>query len=591
MTGFRLIFSICLLMILGLACSNENSNPDKQRPNVLLILTDDQGMGDVGIHGNDSIETPVQDQLAREGVRMNFFYVSPVCAPTRASLLTGRYHYRTGTTWMTRNGEAMRSEEVTLAEVFKANGYATGCFGKWHNGAHFPQNPLGQGFDTFTGFSGGQWNRYYDPDLESEGKKTRFKGYITDILTDAAVDFISKNKDQPFFAYLPYNAPHSPFIAPDSLFQKYRQKGLSVRNASIYGMIESIDTNIGRLLATLKELELLENTLVIFMTDNGPNGDRYTMDLRGRKGAVSDGGVRVPCFFYWKDQLEGGQIIEELTAHIDILPTLVDLLNLDPISTLPLDGISFASLLNGGLDSLPERNFYTFSVNRNPFKGSVRNRTHRLTVSGEKEFRLTQWKEDPSEKHDLKGQSPQLAEAMYHDYLNKYEEVTEELDAFLPIPLGYDEAPEVDLPAHEGFSQGGLRYKSSSQGWNNDWWVNWTSELDTMYWNIEVASETSYKAFLKYECQREYVGSYIHLKVGTEEISAQLTEAFIGETFHNREQLSRGRVADDQTWGELALGEIKLSKGSERICLFASDISNGQVAETKGLRLEKIIRE
>jgi len=139
------------------------ANQKKQtKPNVILILTDDQGYGDVGVHGNDSIQTPVQDFLANEGIRMDNFYVSPVCAPTRASLLTGRYHYRTGTTWVTRNAESMRSEEVTLAEVFKANGYGTGCFGKWHNGAHYPENPNGQGFDTFTGFCGGHWNRYID---------------------------------------------------------------------------------------------------------------------------------------------------------------------------------------------------------------------------------------------------------------------------------------------------------------------------------------------------------------------------------------------------------------------------------------------
>jgi len=582
------IAAVLFLLVVALACTQQAIDHEKAPPNVLLILTDDQGIGDIGIHGNDSIETPVQNMLATEGIRMNYFYVSPVCAPTRASLLTGRYHYRTGTTWMTRNGEAMRSEEVTLAEIFKANGYATGCFGKWHNGAHYPQNPLGQGFDTFTGFSGGQWNRYHDPDLESDGKTTWFTGYITDIITEAAADFIATNSDKPFFAYLPYNAPHTPYIAPDSLFLKYRQQGVSVRNASIYGMIERIDQNLGRLLDTLESQGILENTLVIFMTDNGPNGDRYRMGLRGRKSSVSDGGVRVPCFFYWKDHLKGGRTLEELTAHIDILPTLVELLDLEPIPTLPLDGISFAPLLLGQAKSLPDRTFFTFSVNRNRYKGSVRNRTHRLTISGENEYRLTQLKEDPQEARDVKTQFPGLASALYTEYLNKYEEVTAGLEGYLPVPVGYAASPVVELPAHEGFPLGDVRYNSSPQGWNNDWFVNWTAKSDTLYWNIEVAAGGTYRAYLKYECPQEYVGSRIHVNVGTAETSALLTEAFIGETLYNHEQLSRGRVADDQTWGELDLGELELKAGPGRVLLFATDIRQGMVAETKGLRLEKL---
>jgi len=344
--------TLFLLLIL-FSCSNLKDESENQKPNVLLILTDDQGFGDVAIH-------PIQDQLAREGIRMNHFYVSPVCAPTRASLLTGRYHYRTGTTWVTRNGEAMRSEEVTLAELFKANGYATGCFGKWHNGAHYPQGPIGQGFDEFLGFRGGHWNRYNNPDLEVNGQMKKMEGYITDIFTDAAMDFINTHKDQPFFAYVPYNTPHTPYITPEPLYQKYQQMGLSDTNASIHGMVENIDQNVGRLLEKLEALGILENTLVIFMTDNGPNGDRYVAGLKGKKASVTDGGVRVPCFFYWKDHLQGGQLIDELTAHIDIFPTLVEFLNLNPIKTLPLDGVSFAPLLNGAKTTLADRNFWSY---------------------------------------------------------------------------------------------------------------------------------------------------------------------------------------------------------------------------------------
>ena len=284
---FPLLFSITFF-----SCRSNENTEKPRKPNVLFILTDDQGYGDLHIHGNDSIDTPNLDGLANEGLRLDNFYVSPVCAPTRASLLTGRYHYRTGTTWVTRNGEAMRSEETTLAEVFKANGYATGCFGKWHNGSHYPQNPLGQGFDEFTGFCAGHWNNYFEPFIETNGKQIQASGYLTDILTDSAMSFVRRNKNRPFFCYVPFNTPHTPFIVPQKYFDKYKALGYSDRLATTYGMVENIDDNVGRLLTTLDEEGLTENTLVIFMTDNGPNFTRYNGNQKGRKAWVNDGPSR-----------------------------------------------------------------------------------------------------------------------------------------------------------------------------------------------------------------------------------------------------------------------------------------------------------
>ena len=169
------------------------------RPNVLLILTDDQGYGDVTSHGNPLIRTPFQDQLARSGVRFDRFFVSPVCAPTRASLLTGRYALRTGVHGVTRGYETMRSNELTVAEILQAAGYRTGAFGKWHNGRHMPNHPVGQGFDEFIGFCGGHWNRYFDANLEHNGKPIRTQGYIADVLTDAAIHFMESQREGPWF--------------------------------------------------------------------------------------------------------------------------------------------------------------------------------------------------------------------------------------------------------------------------------------------------------------------------------------------------------------------------------------------------------
>ncbi len=576
-----------LLLLFSLFACNQEEPLSPTPTNVILILTDDQGYGDVNLHGNDSIQTPVQNRLAEEGFRLDNFYVSPVCAPTRASLLTGRYHYRTGTTWVTRNGEAMRSEETTLAELFKANDYATGCFGKWHNGAHYPENPNGQGFDTFTGFCGGHWNRYINPTLEVNGKMIATKGYISDILTDSAMTFIARNKEKPFFAYLPYNTPHTPFIAPDELYQKYKAQGLSDKIASTYGMIENIDNNIGRLLNQLENLNLLENTLVIFLTDNGPNFDRYNANMKGRKGWINDGGVRVPCFFYWKNHLESGQISKQLTSHIDILPTLVDLLKLKPTKTLPLDGISFAPILTQQADTLSNRTLYTFSVNQNKYKGSARTQQHRLTITNENEYQLTDLLADPFEKQNLINQFPHIGKSMYEDYINKYEEVTKNLQEFAPIPVGYTASPSVSLPAHEGYFTGSLQYKTAHWGWCNDWFTNWTSPADTMYWNLNVVADGSYQVSLKYACPATSVGIPITIQANNKHLDSSIRKAFSSEFVDDYEQVDRLVEADEQTWATQELGVISLNKGTQRLKLFASHQQASSLADVKAIILEK----
>lgn len=582
-------FGLLMLGLLSIvACTKKNtSKSENASPNVLLILTDDQGYGDVAVHGNDSLDTPFQDILATQGIRMDNFYVSPVCAPTRASLLTGRYHYRTGTTWVTRNGEAMRSEERTLAEVLKDNGYATGCFGKWHNGGHFPQNPNGQGFEDFTGFCGGHWNRYFDPDLEVNGKMIRAKGYITDILTDSAITFMERNRDKPFFAYVPYNTPHTPFISPTNLYQKYKSKGLTDRIASTYGMIESIDNNIGRMLKKLEDLKILENTIVIFITDNGPNFNRYNAGMKGRKGWVTDGGTRVPCFIYWKDKLKGGKVLKDLTSHIDILPTLADLLNLQKVETLPLDGKSFAAVLTGESTELPDRQLFTFHINENKFRGSVRNKEYRLVVNKENDYELTSMYEDPGEKQDLKQEQAQIAAQLYQEYLSKYDEVTKELNGWQPIPIGYQEAPVVTLPAHEGFFTGGLKYEASQWGWCNDWFTNWTTTKDTMYWNVKVANPGTYQVKIQYAAEEGHLGSQLIVQSGTNTTSGTLNKAHTPVEIDALEQVQRQVEAIDQTWAVLDAGTIPLNQGVQKIALFAKDIKNNKVGELKSIILEK----
>ncbi len=245
------------------------------------------GWGDLRCHGNDQLDTPSLDKLQAESVALKHFYVSPVCSPTRSSLLTGRHHFRLRVLNTTAGLEMMHGDEITLAEALKPAGYINGCFGKWHNGANHPSTARGQGFDEFFGFVGGFFSNYFDPELEHNGLPAVRKGFITDVLADAAMSFIEKHRSQPFFCYVPFNACHSPMQAPEDLFTKYSAIGFELKTAAVYAMIENLDTNIGRILAKLDSLGLAENTIVMFASDNGPNTPRFNGGIRGAKGACS----------------------------------------------------------------------------------------------------------------------------------------------------------------------------------------------------------------------------------------------------------------------------------------------------------------
>lgn len=261
---------------------------DERHPNVLIVLTDDQGFGDITAHGNPHVRTPHLDHFADSEARFDRFFVSPVCAPTRASLLTGRYHLRTGVSGVTRGYENMRTEEVTIAELFRLAGYATACFGKWHNGRHMPLHPNGQGFEEFVGFCGGHWNTYFDPPLEHNGKPIEREGYIADILTDEAIRFIGNQGDKPWLCYLAFNTPHSPWRVPDKYWDHYENLGLDTQAQCAYAMVENIDDNFARLLDTVDTMGA-KNTIVLFLTDNGANSDRFNAGMKGRKGSVDEG--------------------------------------------------------------------------------------------------------------------------------------------------------------------------------------------------------------------------------------------------------------------------------------------------------------
>ncbi|WKN33233.1 arylsulfatase [Porifericola rhodea] len=585
--------TLALVFIGLMACDSlpeEEIYASVDHPNVVLILTDDQGYGDIGIHGNDTIETPVLDQIAKEGIRLDRFYVSPVCAPTRASLLTGRYHLRTGTSWVTDGMEDMHSEEVTMAEVFKENGYATGCFGKWHNGAHYPRDPIGQGFDEFVGFKSGHWYNYFDTSLESNQDTVQTEGFMVDALTDYALNFIEKNKDQPFFCYIPYNTPHSPFQVPDKYFDKYKAKGLDNKLAAIYGMCENIDDNVGRVLKKLDDLNINENTIVIFLTDNGPNSQRYNGNMRGHKGSVHEGGVRVPFFIRWDSHLPRGKVIDQITAHIDVLPTLNELCQLEPVKTLPLDGVNLLPLLLGESEELKERTIFTHQVHGGkirPYPGAARTPQYRLVMQSEDNIMLYDMQGDPEERQNLLHERNDIAKALQKDYLRWFENVTKNNKQAPPIPLGYTQAPIVELPAHEASLSENLSYVYSPHGWAHDWVRQWTNTSDSMYWNVDVVEGGDYRVQLKYTASPEQVGAKMQVTSASSSVSQINTQPYKPIKVPSPDRVEREQEAYEQSWAALDLGLLKLSKGQQPISLKADNIPADGLGEVKAVVLTK----
>jgi arylsulfatase A-like enzyme len=258
------------------------------RPNIVVILTDDQGWGDLSLHGNPNLSTPRIDDLARQGAQIEHFYVCPVCSPTRAEFLTGRYHTRMGVFSTSAGGERFDADETTIADVFRGAGYATAAFGKWHNGMQHPYHPNARGFDDFYGFCSGHWGHYFSPMLEHNGRIVQGDGFLVDDLTGHAIEFIHDQKGKPFFVYLPLNTPHSPMQVPDKYWDRFKEKEIVPDPApenqkdvqlqhtrAALAMCENIDDNVGRILDYLERSKLADNTIVVYFCDNGPNGKRF----------------------------------------------------------------------------------------------------------------------------------------------------------------------------------------------------------------------------------------------------------------------------------------------------------------------------
>ncbi|SFB88339.1 arylsulfatase [Algibacter lectus] len=424
------------------------------KPNVILIVTDDQGFGDLGYYGNPHVKTPTIDRFAKESVRFDEFLVSPVCAPTRAALMTGRYSLRTGVRDTYRGGAIMATNEITIAEMLKAAGYKTGMIGKWHLGDNYPSRPQDQGFDfTLNHLSGGigqggDWpnalqgnRRYFDPILWKNGEMVETKGYCSDVFTDEAIHFVEENKANPFFLYLSFNAPHAPLQVPDEYYNMYKDidpsKGFEnddrpfpvmdekmKENArKVYAMVSNIDDNLKRLFQNLENIGIKDNTLVIFMTDNGHQHDRYAAGMRGRKSYVYEGGVRVPSFWSLPSQFKGNRDIKTPAAHYDVLPTLAELCHAPLPNNRILDGKSLLPLLNNETSNLENRTFARSWVRGGPEKYtniSIRKNQYKLVGNTEQTadintFELYNIIKDPYEQDNMVTTHPIEAQSLKNE--------------------------------------------------------------------------------------------------------------------------------------------------------------------------------
>jgi arylsulfatase A-like enzyme len=413
-----------------------------RRPNVLIVITDDQGWGDFGFHGNPVLKTPVLDRLASECVELTRFHVSPVCSPTRASLLTGRYNYRTGVVDTYLGRSTMAADETTLAEMFAAAGYRTGIFGKWHLGDNYPSRSIDQGFQESLVHRGGgigqaadpPGNSYFDPVLSHNGHDAKTRGYCSDVFTDAAIEFVTLHRREPFFAYLAFNCPHTPLQVPPEYHRRYQNKDLDDDTAKVYGMIANIDDNLGRLLARFKELELDENTIVVFLTDNGPQVRRYNGVLNDLKGSVHDGGIRVACLMRWPGKFSAGRKVDQVAAHIDLVPTLLDACRIDRPRDVSFDGVSLLPILLGQQPALAERSlFFQWHRGDVPERGracAVRRSRYKLVQPEGREgqafspaWALYDMLNDPGERTNLIDQQGELAAEMKRDYEAWFDDV------------------------------------------------------------------------------------------------------------------------------------------------------------------------
>ncbi len=580
------------------------------RPSVVVMLADDAGWGDYGFNGNRQLQTPHIDRIAKEGAVLERFFVCPVCSPTRAEWLTGRYHLRGGVTGVSTGQERLDLDESTIADAFRAAGYATGAFGKWHNGSQWPYHPMARGFDEYYGHTSGHWGEYFDPELELAGRMIREPGYIVDLCTNRAIDFIRRNHDRPFFCYIPFTTPHSPWAVPAEDWERFRDRPITQQatlpdrevieqTRCALAMVENQDRNVGRVLATLSELGLEDGTIVVYFSDNGPNTMRWNGGMKGRKGTTDEGGIRSPGFIRWPEKIAAGTTVTPITAAIDLLPTLVSLAGIERVGDQPLDGRDLTPLLlttdrdaASAVANWPDRMLFSTWAG----KTTVRTQRHRLDDQG----RLFDMLEDPAQQRDLSAVDPEKTarlQAAVQTWMAEMRQEAERKPRLAaassgsgqavdprPIHVGYPQFPITILPARDASPIGEVTRSSSAP--NSSYFVNWTSTADRIVWNVDVQTAGRYEVTIDYTCPLADAGSLIELSLGDASLRGEVRPGWDPPLYDNQDTLPRPPAESRmKPFKTLALGQIELPAAAGELTLRALKIPGDQVMDLRRITL------
>ena len=468
---------LIILLVQFVCCKKPSENIP---PNVIVVLTDDLGIGDLECHGNPWLKTPAINAFYHQAVRMTDFHVSPYCTPTRAALMTGLYPINNGA-WATFKGrDALSEHNITMADVFQQNGYKTGLFGKWHLGDNYPSRPTDSGFDVAVQhMSGGvgelsdYWgNSYFDDTYFVNNKPEQFEGYCTDVWFEQAMKFIKINKEKPFFTYIATNAPHSPLIVDEKYAAPYKQfEGSEIISANLLGMIANIDENFGKLYQFLEDENLMDHTILIFMSDNGTNYGYsrdgklgYNKGYRGIKSNREDGGHMPPFFIRWPNgKIEGGKDIDELVSHVDLLPTLINMCDLDAPKKLDVDGIDFSPLLFDKPYEHKDRTVFIHAIQdwRQPSdtkKSCIMKGKWRL-VNGKQLYDIGK---DRMQRNNLAAQYPHIVKELLKEN-QKFLEDTKQRSEYKELPvhiIGSDKQKETKLTIQHAIGESKGIWKS-----------------------------------------------------------------------------------------------------------------------------------
>jgi len=585
-----------------------NETKNKKQPNVILVMTDDQGYGDICANGSPYLKTPNLDQLYKESTRLTNFHSDPSCSPTRAALMTGQYSARSGV-WHTTGGRYMLDQtKITMADVFKINGYKTGIFGKWHLGENYPFRPQDRGFEESVVFVGGgvgassdYWgNDYFDDTYFHNGKPQKYKGYCDKVWFDEAISFIRINKQQPFFCYLPTNIPHAPLRVNKKYSDPYRTTyNISERLADYYGMIAEFDEELGRLMKEIRQLGLEENTILVFMSDNGPcpwfggvkiNNDGfleegYSAGMRGGKIWGYDNAHRVPCFVRWPGGgVKQGKDLNDLTAHFDLLPTFIDACGLENPVQEKFDGVSLLPILTTEKVKGPDRTIIVqnqrvdFAVKYKEYQ--VLTDRWRLVNSYKKEledmeefnngktetqapplfmkedqYELYDILADPGQRNNMAGQFPEIVKELNHYYEDWWDSVSKNFDQYNNIIIGSAKANPTLLDGQSAHEKGNLRV-----------------------WAIEVERDGKYK---------------IEIARWPKEANKRISENRMGKTVFT---FSKASLQVGNVWNEMQVNDankvatfyVDLKAGKTRLQAFFSTDSVKQKLNAEYVYVERI---